>query len=191
MKTFTIDPENNITMFASKPEATGDNGAELFTSQEELAALAGAWPTERFVKVWNSLPGATLVKKFTDRKTAIARIWKAIQSLEPGSPDNKETVAPAREVGPGRAAKPKPSRKAEGPKSAKRDPKGAREGSKKATILELIRRKSGATIEELVKATGWNANSVRGFISGQLGKKMNLKVDSQKREDGQRVYRLG
>jgi len=35
------------------------------------------------VDLWNSLPGATPVKKFTDRKTAIARIWKAIQSLQP------------------------------------------------------------------------------------------------------------
>lgn len=86
--------------------------------------------------------------------------------------------------------KSKPAKKATPSKAAKREAKGAREGSKKVAILELIRRKAGATLDELVKATGWNANSVRGFISGHLGKKMNLKVDSQKRDDGQRVYRI-
>jgi Protein of unknown function (DUF3489) len=42
-----------------------------------------------------------------------------------------------------------------------------------------------------MKATGWQAHSVRGFISGALGKKMGLKVDSVRREDGERVYSIG
>ena len=104
--------------------------------------------------------------------------------------DTTEKGARAREAGTRRAAKPKHSRKAKAPKAAKREAKGAREGSKKATILELVNRKAGATLDELVKATGWNSNSVRGFISGQLGKKMKLKIDSHKREDGQRVYHI-
>src|ERR1700694_2083453 len=41
-----------------------------------------------------------------------------------------------------------------------------------------------------MEATGWQALSVRGFISGTLGKKMGLKVESAKRADGQRVYTL-
>jgi len=41
-----------------------------------------------------------------------------------------------------------------------------------------------------MKATDWQAHSVRGFISGALGKKMGLKVESAKREDGERVYTL-
>ena len=41
-----------------------------------------------------------------------------------------------------------------------------------------------------MKATGWQAHSVRGFISGALGKKMGLKVDSVRREDGERVYSI-
>jgi len=67
---------------------------------------------------------------------------------------HKPHVAPKR----GKSAK-----KATPPKAAIRGAKGAREGSKKATILELVRRKAGATLEELVKATGWNANGVQGF----------------------------
>jgi hypothetical protein len=40
-------------------------------------------------------------------------------------------------------------------------------------------------------ATEWQAHSVRGFISGALGKKMGLAVESFKRENGERTYRLG
>jgi len=73
---------------------------------------------------------------------------------------------------------------------AKRGASQAREGSKKAAVLELIRRKQGATLTEIMKATGWQAHSVRGFISGTLGTKLKMTVESAKREDGQRVYSI-
>ena len=76
MRTFTIDHENNITVFASEKQAKAGetDGTETFTTQEVLAKLAGAWPGERLVQIWNSLTGVTPVKKFTDRKIAITRI---------------------------------------------------------------------------------------------------------------------
>ena len=49
----------------------------------------------------------------------------------------------------------------------------------------------GATLAQIMKATDWQAHSVRGFISGALGKKMGLTVDSIRREDGERVYSIG
>ena len=64
----------------------------------------------------------------------------------------------------------------------------AREGSKIVTILDLLTRPGGATLKELVKATNWQAHSVRGFISGTLVKKMHLTVTSAKGEDGERSY---
>ena len=139
----------------------------------------------------NSLPGATPVKKFTDRKTAIARIWKAIQSLQPAaSEEGHEKAAPAHDVGTRRAAKSKATRKAKGSKKAATDGHRPREGSKTAIILDLIRRPKGATLEELMAAAGWQAHSVRGFLSAVVGKKMCLKLESSKREDGQRLYQL-
>ena len=61
--------------------------------------LATNWPDGRLIEVWNSIPGVSLVKKFTDRKSAVSRIWKAIQSLTdddkteawPGAMTNKYT----------------------------------------------------------------------------------------------------
>jgi Protein of unknown function (DUF3489) len=66
----------------------------------------------------------------------------------------------------------------------------ARDGSKKAEILGMLQRKGGATLAQIMKATGWQAHSVRGFISGALGKKMGLTVGSVRREDGERVYSI-
>ncbi len=94
----------------------------------------------------------------------------------------------ARNVAPkkGKAGKKAtPSKKA--PKGAKKAG-ASRDGSKTATILEMLKQPGGATAKELLKATGWQPHSLRGFISGTLGKKMGLAVTSTKGEDGERSY---
>jgi len=79
-------------------------------------------------------------------------------------------------------------------KSAKKAPKGAtkatgtRDGSKASKVLELLKRPDGATAKELMKATGWQPHSVRGFLSGTVSKKMGQAVTSTKGEDGERTY---
>jgi hypothetical protein len=66
----------------------------------------------------------------------------------------------------------------------------ARQGSKKAQVIELLRRPEGATLQQLVEATSWQAHSVRGFLSGTLAKKMGHKITRVKREDGSSAYLL-
>ena len=66
----------------------------------------------------------------------------------------------------------------------------ARAGTKQATLIDLLRRKQGATIAEISEATGWQAHSVRGAISGALKKKLSLTVTSAVEEDRGRVYRI-
>ena len=73
------------------------------------------------------------------------------------------------------------------PKGAK-EGAGARDGSKAAKILDLLKRPGGVTAKELMKATGWQSHSVRGFLSGTVSKKMGLTVTSTKSEDGERNY---
>ena len=95
---------------------------------------------------------------------------------------------PARNVAPKKAKSGKmasPAKKA--PKGAKKAT-GARDGSKAAKILDLLKRPGGATAKELMKATGWQPHSVRGFLSGTVSKKMGLAVTSTKAEDGERTY---
>jgi Protein of unknown function (DUF3489) len=69
--------------------------------------------------------------------------------------------------------------------------RGARADTKKAIVLDLLRRKKGATTAEIAKATDWQNHSIRGFISGHVTKKMGLKVESSKSEAGERTYRIG
>jgi hypothetical protein len=64
----------------------------------------------------------------------------------------------------------------------------ARDGSKAAKVLGLLQQPGGVTSTELMKATGWQAHSVRGFLSGTVGKRMGLPVTSTKGEDGERRY---
>jgi uncharacterized protein DUF3489 len=66
----------------------------------------------------------------------------------------------------------------------------ARGGSKTAKILDLLQQPGGVTLKDLAKATGWQPNSVRGFLSGAIGKKMGTPVESFKSSDGDRSYRL-
>ncbi len=63
----------------------------------------------------------------------------------------------------------------------------AKQATKSDQILALLRKPGGATLKALMAASGWQAHSVRGFISGQLVKKMGLRVKSLRR-DGERVY---
>lgn len=65
-----------------------------------------------------------------------------------------------------------------------------KEGSKLGALVAALRRPEGATLPELMEATGWQAHSVRGAISGNLKKKLNLKVVSEVVENRGRIYRI-
>ena len=62
--------------------------------------------------------------------------------------------------------------------------------SKSKTCITLLSRKGGATIEELQQATGWQAHSVRGFLSGTVKKMAGLALTSEKRSDLPRHYHV-
>jgi hypothetical protein len=142
--------------------------ASAFATEQELQELCGGWPMKRLIAIWNSLPGVQPVEKFENRQIALARIWRAIQpqaepSLETGMrPSRARTRAGSRIV--------------------------FREGSKAAEVCTLLHRPEGATLDEIRTATGWQAHTVRGFISRTL-RKQGGRVRSF-RKNGERVYRL-
>jgi len=194
VRLFGIDNDNTVTAFPAAEQIP--EGQQQFASEKELAKLAADWPAERLVQVWNGFAGVAgpfgdlkPVKKFTDRRTAVKRIWAAIQKLDGGTPEPTTTQEAAATAPKGAKGAPK---KAKATKAA-RTKKGAavpREFSKKAIVLEMLRRKEGATLAEIMEATSWQAHSVRGFISGTITKKLGLSVESTKRDDGVRVYKL-
>ncbi len=69
-------------------------------------------------------------------------------------------------------------------------PAVVRPGTKQALLIDLLKRKKGATVEEIVEATGWQAHSVRGAISGAHTQKLGLPVTSERVEDRGRLYRI-
>ena len=167
MKFFTIENEsNNITLHATLQEAELALNAERFCNEAALGKLALNWPVARLVEIWNSLPGETPISKFRDRRTALGRIWKAIQSLQANTPieaDNAPVV---------------------------RSKKSPRDGSKVEVVLSLLRQPGGTNSQSIMEATGWQSHSVRGFISGVVGKKMGLVVTSNNGADGERRYSI-
>ena len=65
-----------------------------------------------------------------------------------------------------------------------------RQNTKQAKLITMLRRPTGATIDALAKATGWQRHTVRGAISGALKKKLGLTITSEKVKDRERVYRI-
>ena len=207
MTTFTINDENNIVAFASPEEAAAATTTpfDSFSSQQELSELAKAWPADRLVAIWNSLPGVTPVKGFKSAKAAVGRIWERIRKLgEPEKPkaDKPEPKAKRKAKGGAQAAKGAPAKgkaakKATAAKNAPRGKKAAkaqetappREGSKTAQVVAMLQRKNGATLAEIVDKMGWQGHTVRGFMAGAM-KKAGYTVESFKPEGGERTYRI-
>ncbi|QIS94696.1 DUF3489 domain-containing protein [Nitratireductor mangrovi] len=68
--------------------------------------------------------------------------------------------------------------------------KQAAKVTKTETALKVLRRKRGASIAEMQELTGWQAHSVRGFLSGTVKKKLGLQIVSDAGKDGVRRYRI-
>jgi hypothetical protein len=146
VKTFVIDATNNARAHASGGAARKSRDGIPFATEVALRAISAEWTMLRLVAVWNRLPGAKPVQKFTNRETALRRLWKALQELPTAT-------------------------------------------TKTELVISLISRRSGATLKEIMAATGWQAHSIRGLISAQIAGKLGLPVESFKRQ-GERVYRI-
>ena len=65
-----------------------------------------------------------------------------------------------------------------------------RDNSKQATVIQMLQRPEGATIQQIMDATGWQAHTVRGTFAGAFKKKLGLTIVSEKAVGGERTYRI-
>jgi hypothetical protein len=94
---FTIHPDHRIDVSTDKNEHPSKDSSVSFASERDLGKLATHWPARRLVEIWNQLPNANAVTRFTDRRTAIRRIWGKLQEMEPpekssGRPTKAEQI---------------------------------------------------------------------------------------------------
>ena len=167
------------------------------------------------MKVWNNFAGAPPfaelkeIKRFTDRKTAVARIWNAAQRLGEALEDEiniaeqdmlraqQEMLSAAKAAKPAKVARtaaPKAPAKAKATKDATSTDSAPapkqREGTRKATVVALLERAGGATLDEIMAATAWQKHSVRGFISTLASKHGYAVVSTRREADKVRIYSI-
>jgi len=150
--------------FQGCSEAEARKAVMRVPSLEELTTFTSAWPMLQLVRVWNQLPGRRRLTRFENRSIALQRLWRALAGLQTQAAEAED--------------KPKPEEK--------KKPAGP---SKSERLIGLLRTPGGATLQALMEASGWQAHSVRGFLSGKLSKQLGLPVASFRR-DGERVYAL-
>ncbi len=161
--TFTIDTDNNITALETAPAA--QDGLVAFATEKEFTTATAEWPISRLVETWNSFAGVApfddlkSVKKFENRIKATKRIWAAIQRLAKAiAPHPPQTVAgQAPAAAPKKPLKTKAAKSQKAPKPAG-ESKTPREGTAKAKVIAMIQRKGGASLESIMKETGWQAH---------------------------------
>jgi hypothetical protein len=115
-------------------------------------------------------------EKASSKKGATQK--KGAPKSQKAAKGGKAKASPKKEAKTGKKAKPAHGKDA-----------STRAESKGAKILELIGRPKGASLAEIMKATDWQAHSVRGFLS-TAAKKHSLKIESTKTEAGDRVYQI-
>src|SRR5947208_16105113 len=116
---FHLTTDDHIGIINEQGPAEAHSDGTTFASEQHFHELAKEWPMKRLVEIWNRLPGVEAVARFTDRKTAIRRIWRALQ------PQAEE---------PGKTAR---------VKSQSRHRPVFREGSKAAQVCTLLCRPEG------------------------------------------------
>ncbi len=150
--------------FSGCLEAAARNAVMNVSSLEELTTFTTDWRVPQLVSVWNQIAGARRVTRFENRSIALERLWRAIEALPQQALDSEDKLKPGEK------------KKRAGP-------------SKSDRLIALLRTPGGVTLKTLMEATGWQAHSVRGFLSGKLSKQLSLPVASFRR-DGERIYAL-
>jgi hypothetical protein len=161
---------NDIIGVLEAESAKARDALVMFSSFEELTAVTREWSMARLVKVWNQLPDQRSVTRFENRRIAVERLWREVQKLPQQTP---------------------PSAAGRTKKRTRQNPTlpSTVRGNKARSIIALLEAPGGATLSALIEATGWQAHTVRGFLSRTVSKQLGLPLQSF-RHEGERTYAL-
>lgn len=93
-------------------------------------------------------------------------------------------------IEPEEAKEPVPAKTETATESTPPKERKPREGTKQQQMIDLLRRSKGATLAEIVEATGWQQHTIRGAMAGALKKKLGLTITSERDESRGRVYKI-
>jgi hypothetical protein len=146
---------------------------------DTVAALAA--PPQAFAEDELVIQSLEDLEASTLSRAQLTRIWNALPGATPVT-RFQDRAAAVRRVWAALLQLPVDPGPAEGSSTP-------RPGSKQALVIELLQRSEGATVAEVMSATGWQPHTVRGLLSGTLKKKLGLAIVSEKADRG-RVYRI-
>ena len=190
----------------SKAAKRDDRAVQLPSNIDAVAAeklvskLAGAGLIEEIeasgsLPVWRRLDDGAFALRITDAglkaigaDTASAdRLPKTTRRKSPAKGKSGKRLQAAKANKSSKVAKPSVSTK---PKKAASKTSSPRSETKHDQILNLLRRKGGASIAEMQKVSGWQPHSVRGFLSGTVKTRLGLKLSSTMSKSGERRYTI-
>ena len=167
-----------------------------------VSKVIGPLVAKGFVEEVEHAPDLPAYRTREDGGTALVITNAGLTAIgvEPKQAEEEhEELKPARRLKAGarpgkaadRAVGPKKAREAAQEPAKGSQPGVRREGTKQAQVIAMLERPGGATIAQIVEATGWLPHTVRGAIAGALKKRLGLEVTSDTEEGRGRVYRIG
>jgi hypothetical protein len=180
--------DRSVLPLPKKSKLDSDTVAAIIKSLTNKKLIVERAATRGAVKWRDGEDGSPIMLAITDAGLRAIKIEPAGEAKTAPATNRKRPQRGPEKRAKSPPSKPRRARQAGGDGEASAGV--SRPGTKQAKLISLLRRPAGASIGEIIEATGWQAHSVRGVMSGALKKKLGLAIESETRANRGRVYRI-